>query len=270
MKKIIIMFLFVAAAVACDKMNDLHQPYLDRGETVYAARVDSAKTLIGVNKQLLKVYAPKKRVATGVVKWNLGADSLAFDFPENYESPLDVEVNGLAEGNYTYEIFTYDEFGNRSIGFEVTSNVISQETMDDMVNNLKLSAYYREYDNLLVGGFVQAKIGNAQLWSGQYAFTWDVIPNPGGVVILTYLNAEGNSTEKRYTYEEIKDRLGQWDFISDNRQIKEQPFTYQTVYEMEYEFETELDLGEEYIDRYYTYKDKIEVYKEFPVINDNF
>ena len=33
--------------VSCSKMNDLHKPYLEKGETVYAAKVDSVKALVG-------------------------------------------------------------------------------------------------------------------------------------------------------------------------------------------------------------------------------
>lgn len=41
--------------VSCSKMNDLHKPYLEKGETVYAAKVDSVKAFVGVNSQVLDI-----------------------------------------------------------------------------------------------------------------------------------------------------------------------------------------------------------------------
>lgn len=100
--------------VSCSKMNDLHKPYLEKGETVYAAKVDSVKALVGVNSQVLDIFVPANRVSRGVVRWNLGQDSLEFSLPASLVSPVRVVVPGLEEGNYTYDIVTYDSYNNKS------------------------------------------------------------------------------------------------------------------------------------------------------------
>lgn len=274
------MVLALGSMFSCDKMNDLHQPYLDRGETVYAARVDSVKPLIGIGEQVLDIYLPRQRAVKGLVTWNLGADSLTFDFPENYTGHHRVTVPGLEEGNYTYEVYTFDANGNQSIAYEVTSNVVSQQTFDETCDILCKSAYYTEYDNFFAkvmaeNSFKKASVSSAQNFGGTAWFMWDHDALPGAKVIFRYTNLQGDMEEVVVLGENIKKG---WDSQTCRNAMctpaSQWKFTYQTVYEnlnLRHEFTKEIDLGEEYADRYFQYSDVIIIddYK-FPIVEDDF
>ncbi len=260
-KNIFIALIVSAAAglCGCDGMNDLHQPYLDRGEIVYAAKVDSVKVLVGVGSQALTIYYPRQRVAQGLITWNLGQNSLSFDFPEQYtDGAYRITIPDLEEGNYTYEISTFDAYGNRSIPYEVTSNVVSQSTLDGHKALLETSAYYLEYDNL-ASLLKKAQVINSQNFGGSAWFMWDSDPLPGAEIIFRYRNKEGQMTERVFDGATIV--KGEWNSSLSDAYVDStpQPFTHQTVYRnINHPFQATIDLGEEYADRYYQYHGLIE------------
>ena len=291
MKTKVLSFIIVLFALAgmfsCDSMNDLHQPFLDRGETVYAARVDSVGTLIGVNKQVLHIFYPRQRAVRGIVYWNLGANSQEFTFPEEYtDGMVSVALNDLEEGNYTYEIYTFDASDNRSIAYEVTSNVLSEETMAEHQAMLAKSVYYRAYDELVASSnymkrFPAAKIKAAQYNSRGAVFMWDSPALPGAKVIFTYENWDGQQESYTFNGEDIKN--GEWEWGLKNAKViegGELPFTHQTIYDEAFDYtatkdiKETIDLGEEYIDRYFEYEDTVEYTIhlekiEHAIVNDN-
>lgn len=270
MKSNILLILVLAAGVsgsaACSKMNDLHESYLKEGEKVYAAKIDSAKGFVGVNTQVIYLYIPSRRAERIVIKWNLGADSLAFTLRKGDVSPLRVNVPDLEEGNYTYEIYTYDAFGNCSLAYELTSNVVSEETMSNHKEVMSKSVYYTEYDKCmaeLARRYAPAKIINAQNFGGSAWFMWDNDALPGAKVYLRYKTRTGEWNTKVYPGEELV--RNQWDNSLTDALVEPrdtQPFYYTTVYEdigYKYHFSTAIDLGEEYADRYFDYEDEIVV-----------
>ena len=291
MKTKVLSFIIVLSALvgmfSCDSMNDLHQPFLDRGETVYAARVDSVGTLIGVNKQVLHIFYPRQRAVSGIVYWNLGANSQEFAFPEEYtDGMISVSLDNLEEGNYTYEIYTFDAAGNRSIAYEITSNVLSEETMAEHKAMLAKSVYYRAYDELVASSnymkrFPAAKIKNAQCYNDAAWFMWDSPALPGAKVIFTYENWDGETVTHTFNGEDIKN--GAWNSeLKDAKVVAggELPFTHQTIYDEAFDYtatkdiKETIDLGEEYIDRYYEYEDTVEYSIhvdriEHAIVNDN-
>lgn len=265
----------MALLSSCSKMNDLHQPYLDEGEKVYAAKVDSVKAFIGVDSQVLDIYLPSQRVAKGLITWNLGADSLEFDIVAG-ETPKTVTIPGLSEGNYTYEIYTYDKYGNISLPFELTSNVISQATLDNKIEVACKSFYYMEYDRLVGNGGApvagpEAKIKNAQCFNGAAWFMWDVDALPGARVFFEYENWDGEVVVTEFAGESIKKDA--WNssltdakcYPNDQAIIK---FHYWTEYGSDVDIQepigTTIDLGEEYASeiRYYEYTDAISIKSE--------
>jgi len=287
MKKLIsiaaVAALGMMALSSCSDMNSLHEIYLLRGETVYAAKIDSAEALIGINEQELHIYTPKQRIKSGVVRWNLGADSVTFDIPNPVPEYIKVTVPDLEEGNYTYEIYTYDAYGNISIGEEITSNVISRGTYEDKLKIAKTSFYYSEYDRILAeqggsgGSGPAASISNAQNFNGSAWFMWDNDALPGAKIIFRYQNLEG--VEVTYTFDGSECKKSSWCSKLSNALCTPAStvvFHYHTEYpgtDISAEIATTIDLGEEYVEeiRYYNYSDKIEVHTQgvvYPEVED--
>lgn len=284
--KIISIFTALTAVVAlfsCDKMNDLHQPYLDRGETTYAARVDSIKAYIGIDKQVLELYYPAQRAVRGVIYWNLGANSQEFTLEtegHNPSKPLEITIEGLSEGNYTYEIYTYDAYDNISVPCEISCNVISQESYDEIVSNLCKSVYYTALDEAMAnagsgGGGVAAKVANCQNFNGSAWFSWDCDPIPGAQIHFEYHKWEG---ENKDIEGELVHRVvdgatisnGAW-FSSFSDAIctpkDTHSFTYWTEFpgvEISTPIDEIIDLGEDYAEeyRYYHYTDEVKFERE--------
>ena len=263
--------------VSCSKMNGLHKPYLEKGETVYAAKVDSVKALVGVNSQVLDIFVPANRVSRGVVRWNLGQDSLEFSLPASLVSPVRVVVPGLEEGNYTYDIVTYDSYNNKSLAYEVTSNVVSEETMAAHKDMMTKSLYYSEYDACLkkiASMYPKAKISNAQNFGGSAWFMWECDPLPGAKVVFRYINRDNVWTTREFAGENIKNKAWESSLKDALCEPKDQVvFYYHTVYEnlgFVHKVSHRVDLGEEYADRWYDYEAEIRIDSySYPEASDN-
>ena len=257
---------------ACSKMNDLHREYLEKGEKVYAAKVDSVKSLIGVNRQFLDIWVPAQRAVRGKITWNLNEGSQEFSWKSSDKNPIQVIIPNLNDGNYTYDIVLYDAFDNPSIAEEITSSVVSQEHMDEKLRIAKTSFYYSEYDRLVgaasAGGGGDrpvAKIANAQNFNGAAWFSWACDPLPGAIVVFRFQHKDTNEwMTVSVPGEEIK--KGAWynklpALCTPKDQVK---FYYHTEYPgvtVSEDIATRIDLGEEYESsiRFYDYNDHIEV-----------
>lgn len=122
------------ALVGCDEMNSLHQQYLDEGEKVYAAQIDSSKIRSGYQRQQLDLFFMAQRILRGKITWNFGRDSLEIDFPAPGKTPFSVVIPDLEEGDYTYKLITYDKYGNHSIPMEMVGKVYGKNYQDGLVN----------------------------------------------------------------------------------------------------------------------------------------
>ena len=61
---------------SCSKMNDLHDPYLNEGEIIYAAKVDSVAPGAGNKRIQLQMFVISQRIETMRIYWNDYKDSL--------------------------------------------------------------------------------------------------------------------------------------------------------------------------------------------------
>jgi hypothetical protein len=118
--------LFIALAgviLSCSKMDSTYVDFIKDGPIVYTAKPDSLKVHPGRYRLTLSwsIIADPK-VSKAKVYWNNRQDSVnvAID-----KSSRDVEVilTDLTEGTYVFEIFTFDDKGNRSVKTEVIGNV---------------------------------------------------------------------------------------------------------------------------------------------------
>ncbi|MDR2382830.1 MAG: DUF4998 domain-containing protein, partial [Prevotellaceae bacterium] len=64
---------------SCDTMNDMHIEYLERGEKIYAAKVDSIAPHIGYNRIEMEVFIYTQRIDRIRFFWNVRSDSADFD-----------------------------------------------------------------------------------------------------------------------------------------------------------------------------------------------
>src|SRR3546814_6919591 len=100
-----------------DPMDDTYKEYLDGGERVYTGRVDSVETFAGykrVGLSWLLISDPK--ITYCKIVWNNGADSIRIPVTRsNGIDTIRTVVDNLAEGVYTFDIYTGDDKGNTSL-----------------------------------------------------------------------------------------------------------------------------------------------------------
>lgn len=104
-------------AAGCTGQLDTIQGYLDEGETIYAAKMDSIHVRAGQNRvQLVGVLKYGMDTKKCIIRWMPGDGALEVDV--NRVESIDtfrVSIDNLPEGTYSFEVVTLDKYGNRSI-----------------------------------------------------------------------------------------------------------------------------------------------------------
>lgn len=158
-----LLMLLAIASQSCTDMNDLTDKYLDEGEIVYAAKVDSVGVRAGENRIQLDIYVKAQRVENLRVYWN------------NYEDSVDVEIGGktgvfpvilddMPESGYMFQLVSFDKFGNRSLEFEATGSSYGENYKNGLSNRSYTTEFIRydmEGDSMVIywGGTVRGAIG---------------------------------------------------------------------------------------------------------------
>ena len=106
------------ALSSCTKMNDTQEKYLDWGEKIYAAKIDSVFALSGYQRQVIDIYYSAPRIDHGIIVYNLNQDTVVFELPEDGSRHFSVPINNLEEAEYNYTIYTFDKDGNKSLPTE--------------------------------------------------------------------------------------------------------------------------------------------------------
>jgi hypothetical protein len=114
-------------------MNDLHIGYLERGEKVYAAKVDSVSPGPGDERIELEVFIYTQRIDHIRIFWNTGSDSADFNIG-NRAGTFKCMVEGLLEKEYLFEVVSFDKFGNRSLPFEVSGRAYGKNYKTYLLN----------------------------------------------------------------------------------------------------------------------------------------
>jgi hypothetical protein len=132
-------------------MNDLHQPYLDRGEIIYTEKVDSLISFSGKNKIKLQWFLFSDiSISKARIFWNKRTDSLDVDISvnSNIREEYSVVIDNLSEGSFSFEVFTLDDFGNRSIPVERIGKSLGDVYQSSLVNRVISS-------NILDANYIQ-------------------------------------------------------------------------------------------------------------------
>ena len=189
---------------SCSKMNSLHQGYLDEGEVIYAARIDSFDVRPGNNRQQIDLHYSAQRIERGVISWSDGKDSILFDIPPVSGDYYSVLIPEIKEGDYTYKLVTYDKYENSSLPTEITGHVYGDSYKNSLINKriLKVSIEQEEGKDITV-------------------IEWGVSENSVHIE-LKYKNIQGKNITLTIPTEDKFTR------ISDN--VKGAEFVYSTFY----------------------------------------
>lgn len=144
-KRLLFVFGVAIFLGACSKMNDLHDVYLQRGETIYVGKPDSVKIFGGKERVKIRFWSSDPKAANLVIYWLTRTDSMSFSIPDHPAADsLEFIIKGLPEYNYSFELVTTNKnFGNRSVPLESNGNsygaIFQSGLLDRLIGSSRLS-----------------------------------------------------------------------------------------------------------------------------------
>ena len=151
---VVIISLIAGIITACTKMDD-YKKYLKDGPIIYTGRVDSLTVYPGKNRVLLTMLLLSDPKITKVkVYWNNRHDSSVQNIVRS--SGVDTVkfmLTNLAEGTYSFEVYTYDNSGHSSVLVTADGQVYGQGYINTLFNRPIKSVTYRNRDTTLVKWF---------------------------------------------------------------------------------------------------------------------
>ncbi|MGV8090514.1 MAG: DUF4998 domain-containing protein [Mangrovibacterium sp.] len=117
-------------------MNDLHDPYMKKGEQIYTGRVDSAKVFSGNSRVLLRYWTSDVKAKNLLIYWLSGSDSVLLNIPEKQATDaVDVSISNLPEGTLYFDLYTFNkDMKNRSVVFNTEGNVYGERYQQSLLN----------------------------------------------------------------------------------------------------------------------------------------
>lgn len=150
MKKIIIiMALAVASLAACTPQDAVYKDlYQQAYKTDFAQKPTNLAGVPGYLSAYLFWEAPVSPTCTdAVIYWNFNKDSLKISLLDpqyNEEGIIQVRIDGLEETDYTFDVYTFDRAGNRSIPSEALVSPKGPKYVESLSSRTVLSAVISE------------------------------------------------------------------------------------------------------------------------------
>lgn len=150
MKRIIYSSLLcVMSLSACMQLEDAYDKYVVPGGYIYPQKPTNARACSGDSRVILKWdKGNDPSIAKAVVSWNNWEDSREFVINGNTDN-VEVEIDNLAEKDYSFQIQTFDAQGNNSVPVEVNSQAYG-ELYKSSIYNREITLAYVSQDKLIV------------------------------------------------------------------------------------------------------------------------
>lgn len=140
-KKIILAALTGLIAVSCAEMDDTYDDFIKNGEIWYTKKPDSVWVLPGNSRARLSVLISSPEVVKFRAFWNDGRDSVEVPVQKVIGNDTVSTIIELAEGSYTFEVYTYDQNGNASVRKDTSGIVFGETYIESLQNRLVSSAF---------------------------------------------------------------------------------------------------------------------------------
>lgn len=140
--------LVIVAAISCffscTKQDETYKQFLEGGEIVYVEKADSLRAYSGQNRVKLSwVISADPDVTYARVFWNNGADSMEVPITRTTgRDKIEVILDNLAEGSYTFDVYNYDDAGNSSIKTDVFAPVYGDNYTASLFNRVLRGVVY--------------------------------------------------------------------------------------------------------------------------------
>jgi hypothetical protein len=109
-------------------MNELSDRFMDKGETVYAAKVDSAAVHTGYKKTEVEIHIATRKIDTVKVYW----DDYRYvrNIPvNNRPGVFRTVIDDMEERSYIFQLVSIDSYGNQSLPVEVAGEAFGDNRL---------------------------------------------------------------------------------------------------------------------------------------------
>ena len=128
--------LIIACNSSCDKMKDNYMDYLAGGEIIYPGKADSLKTYPGKNRiQVQWLLKSDPSITSAKIYWSNKENFR--EVPIIRTSGIDtinVLLENMEEQTYTFEVYTFDNVGNKSVASEAIGTVYGDKYRSTLLN----------------------------------------------------------------------------------------------------------------------------------------
>jgi hypothetical protein len=145
----------------CSDMNELSDRFLDRGETVYAAKVDSVALHAGYKKMEVELHINTRKIDTVKVYWDNYRQSVNVPV-SNQPGVFRTVIDNLEESAYVFYLVSLDSYGNKSLPVEAAGEAFGDSRVSLLRSrNIVLAKYDYVAGGVAVnwGGVVENSIG---------------------------------------------------------------------------------------------------------------
>lgn len=134
--------LLAVLSLSCTK-SDEYKKFLSSGPQTFPAKADSLKVFTGRYRVMLSwIIVSDPSVTKARIYWNNRADSMEVPIQKvTLPDTVKAVVSNLEEKPYTFEVFTFDKYGNRSVGVSASGRSLGEryeEALLDWGINMKI------------------------------------------------------------------------------------------------------------------------------------
>lgn len=157
LKPPVFIFLLVAIGiVGCSKMDATYHDFWKNGEKIYPALPDSIRIFSGKNRiKMMFTITGGTSITRATIYWNNKTDSLEVPVQQDEKKSkdtIDVMLNNLPEGFYSFDIYTYDDKGNRSVVANAIGHVYGNNYKSSLLSRLIENASYNNDTATIIWG----------------------------------------------------------------------------------------------------------------------
>lgn len=130
--------------LSCGDMDETYRHFWNHGEKVYPAPADSLKLFSGKNRVAMSwIIKGDPNVKKAKIYWNNNTDSLVVPLQSTGKiDSLYLLINDLAEGTYSFDVFTFNGNGDKSVPRSVVGTVFGDSYGNSLLPRFMQSAFH--------------------------------------------------------------------------------------------------------------------------------
>ncbi|MBK5196224.1 MAG: DUF4998 domain-containing protein, partial [Proteiniphilum sp.] len=140
----LLIITIVFGFISCGDMDETYRHFWEDGEKVYPAPADSLKIYSGKNRVAMSwVVFGDPNIKKAKIYWNNNTDSLEIPFQSTGKNDsIYLVIDDLAEGTYSFDVFTFNNNGNKSVLRSVVGTVFGDSYGSSLLPRYLQSAFH--------------------------------------------------------------------------------------------------------------------------------